>query len=79
MDPLLGYAVCCRLKWVCLAPSLIIFGTFDPLFSLKQGYRVKELIPEADIKIVACGGHNPQIDHGDEVAKLICQFLDRQS
>ena len=60
------------------APSLIIFGTFDPLFSLKQGYRVKELIPEADLKIVACGGHNPQIDHGDEVAQLISQFLERQ-
>lgn len=57
------------------APSLIIFGTFDPLFSLKQGYRVKELIPDASIKIVTCGGHNPQIDHGEEVSELICKFL----
>ncbi len=58
------------------APSLIIFGTFDPLFSLKQGYRVKELIPKASIKIVTCGGHNPQIDHGHEVGTLINQFLE---
>ncbi len=58
------------------APALIIFGTFDPLFSLKQAYRVKELIPQASIKIVTCGGHNPQIDHGQEVGQLISHFLE---
>ncbi|MGM9997823.1 MAG: alpha/beta fold hydrolase [Candidatus Bruticola sp.] len=61
------------------APTLLILGTFDPLFSLKQGKRMQELIPNARLKVVACGGHNPQIDHGPEVAALIQKFLMKKS
>ncbi|MGM9992838.1 MAG: alpha/beta fold hydrolase [Candidatus Bruticola sp.] len=58
-----------------VAPTLLVLGTFDPLFSLKQGKRMQKLIPNARLKIVACGGHNPQIDHGSEVASLIQKFF----
>ena len=59
------------------ASTLVIIGAFDPLFSLKQGKRVAELIPKAHFNVVECGGHNPQLDHGEEVAALIEEFLDK--
>lgn len=56
-------------------PTLIIFGTFDPLFSLKQGRRMAALIPNSHFEILPCSGHNPQLDHAREVNRLVRDFL----
>lgn len=56
-------------------PAMIILGVFDPLISLESGRRMAELIPDSRLHIIACGGHNPQLDHGEEVAELLEDFL----
>ena len=56
-------------------PVLVILGTFDPLISLTSGRRMADAIPDSTLKVISCGGHNPQLDHGRDVSRLVEEFL----
>ena len=57
------------------AQTMIILGLFDPLISIENGRRMADLIPNSRLNVISCGGHNPQLDHGEEVADLLKEFL----
>ena len=59
-------------------PALVLFADSDPIFSVKAGARMADLIPgSGDLEVVEGAGHFLQEDKGEEVAERIVEFLRR--
>jgi len=59
-------------------PAQVLFGDSDPIFSVRSGARMADLIPGAgELEVVHGAGHFLQKDKGEEVAERIVEFLRR--
>ena len=59
------------------APTLIIHGRQDPLFSLDQHLHMLKHIPKASLTIIEESGHNSPLEQPQAVTALIRLFLSR--
>lgn len=57
-------------------PSLLIFGVDDPMGGAPVGKRLADILPDAQLHIVA-GGHAPWLHHADQIGPLVTAFLAR--
>ena len=61
------------------APTLLIWGSADPIFGPEARQSLIEALPNAPVKIFEGLGHNPFWEKAADVAEVINQFLDRGS
>lgn len=59
------------------APTLVLWGGRDRLFSIAAGYEMARLIPSARFHEVRDGWHSWEVNRGAEAARLIEQHIDR--
>jgi pimeloyl-ACP methyl ester carboxylesterase len=59
------------------APTLLIWGDADPLSPPGIGERLRELLPDASLHVLASGTHALARERPDEVARLIAAHLAR--
>jgi pimeloyl-ACP methyl ester carboxylesterase len=57
-------------------PTLLVFATDDPMGAASVGQRVADVIPDAELHLVA-GGHAPWLHHADQIAPHLSAFLER--
>ena len=59
-------------------PAQVLFSDGDPIFSVRAGQRLVDLIPgAAELEVVAGAGHFLQEDAGEQVAERLISFLRR--
>jgi pimeloyl-ACP methyl ester carboxylesterase len=58
------------------APTLLIWGRFDPLVPLAHGRQMAELIPDARLRIIPDAGHNAMADRPERFNDLLLSFLE---
>jgi pimeloyl-ACP methyl ester carboxylesterase len=56
-------------------PALLLWGDADPISPLAAGRRLAALLPQADLHIFPCGGHDVGCAFAGEVAPLIDRHL----
>ena len=68
--------------WVCLdrlpelkIPTLIIWNSRDPYYTVKGALKAKELMPQAQLEIMAGYGHAPHRRDRDYFNKVLAAFL----
>jgi pimeloyl-ACP methyl ester carboxylesterase len=59
------------------APTLLIWGSADPIFGPEARQSLIDALPDAPVKILEGLGHNPFWEKPGDVADLINHFLDR--
>jgi 3-oxoadipate enol-lactonase len=57
------------------APTLVISGERDQLFSVDQGYAIAGEIPGAEFATIAGAGHISSLDSPDRFNRLVLEFL----
>lgn len=57
------------------APTLILFGDRDPIFSLAEQQRLDSEIPDSRLIVYPQTGHRPQTERAVEVGRDIASFL----
>ena len=57
------------------APTLLIWGDADAISPVAVGRHLESRLPDAQLEIVAGGGHDVAATHADHVARLISRFL----
>lgn len=55
-------------------PTLLVFGTNDPMGGPEVGRRMAEFMPNAALKVVD-GGHAPWLTQSDEIGQRVSDFL----
>jgi pimeloyl-ACP methyl ester carboxylesterase len=55
--------------------TLIIWGRDDAWIPLEDGFRFKEVLPNATLEVIPFCGHAPQEEKPEETARLILEFL----
>ena len=55
--------------------TLIIWGRDDAWIPLKDGFKFKEVLPNATLEVIPFCGHIPQEEKPEETARLIIDFL----
>lgn len=58
-------------------PVLLLWGDADPISPVRVGQRLAELLPRAELHVIAGGGHDLGLTHAVEVARLIDRHLAR--
>ena len=58
------------------APTLLVFANDDPMGAASVGQRMAHAMTDAELHIVD-GGHAPWLQHADQVAPLLINFLQR--
>ncbi len=58
-----------------LAPTLIIYGERDASRIIEGSRRLKELIPHANVEVIAGAGHSPQRECPEEFNAALRRFL----
>lgn len=58
------------------APTLIVWGRHDRLVPLGLGYRLANVIPDAEMVVLPDVGHVPQFEQPEETRRLVLGFLD---
>jgi pimeloyl-ACP methyl ester carboxylesterase len=56
-------------------PILLVWGDRDPISPLAVGERLRGLLPDARLRVIAGGGHDLAVTHPAEVAALIRDHL----
>lgn len=56
-------------------PSLLVFGTNDPMGAAEVGRRMAESMPSAELLLVD-GGHAPWLKRSDEIGRRVNRFLE---
>jgi pimeloyl-ACP methyl ester carboxylesterase len=56
-------------------PTLVLWGEFDPVFSLSQGRALAASLPDARLEIIPRSWHRPHEERPDTVAAVISAFL----
>ena len=57
-------------------PVLLIWGEKDKTIRVKEGRRLRELLPRANLALVPEAAHSPQLDNPRLVEQLILTYLD---
>lgn len=58
-----------------LAPTLLVWGEFDPLVPLAQGRELAEAIPGAQLRVIQGGAHNVMADRPGAFNRELLHFL----
>lgn len=72
---LTGWTVMDRLGEI-RAPTLVLAGRYDFLFPPEHQAILADRIPDAELEIIECAGHNPQIEQSAQVVRIIKRFMD---
>jgi pimeloyl-ACP methyl ester carboxylesterase len=59
-------------------PTLLVWGEEDRVVPVADGERLAELIGQAELRVFAGCGHNPQFELPDVVNPLLAEFLSGQ-
>jgi len=57
------------------APTLVIAGELDRLFSPEQGLEISREIPESRFAMIRGAGHISNLDSPDQFNELLLEFL----
>lgn len=57
------------------APTLVIWGSHDPVVPVSHAYAAEELIPNSKVRIMDRCGHTPQVERPQEFNQLVLDFL----
>jgi pimeloyl-ACP methyl ester carboxylesterase len=57
-------------------PTLIVWGTDDPIIPIEHGRRAHELIPGSRLAEIEGAGHWPQLDEPEQVVEALFEFID---
>jgi abhydrolase domain-containing protein 6 len=60
-------------------PVLLLWGDRDKTVSKQEAYRLKQLLPRANLALVPAAGHSPQLEAPGLVEGLILEFLEGPS
>lgn len=55
--------------------TLIIWGKKDKILPLKNGYLMKERIPNSILKIFPEAAHTPNLEVPEKLSEIVVQFL----
>jgi len=69
-----GWTVMDRLHEI-QVPTLILAGRYCFLFPPEHQAILADRLPNAQLELVECAGHNPQMEQQDEVIRILRQFL----
>jgi proline iminopeptidase len=69
-----GWTVMERLSEI-QAPTLVLAGRHDFLFPPEHQAILADRLPNAQLKIIECAGHNPQMERTTEVIESIQSFI----
>jgi proline iminopeptidase len=69
-----GWTVMDRLGEI-QVPTLVVAGRDDFLFPPEHQAILADRIPNAQLEIIECAGHNPQIERSAEVIQFVRRFL----
>ncbi len=69
-----GWTVMDRLGEI-TTPTLILAGAYDFIFPPEHQAELAARIPNAQLKIIDCAGHNPQMEKPEEVIQAIRDFV----
>ncbi|KAI8367583.1 Alpha/Beta hydrolase protein [Radiomyces spectabilis] len=58
-------------------PVLVLWGNQDTTVPFKLHTTLKDLVPQADIRVYAGGAHDIILSHGEQINKDIVQFLNQ--
>lgn len=56
-------------------PTLVIWGSHDPVVPVSHAYAAEELIPNSKVRIMDRCGHTPQVERPREFNQLVLDFL----
>ena len=59
-------------------PSLIVWGSLDPLFPVMHARRMADRLPDARLHVVEGSGHWPYLEYPDEFNELLLRFFAEQ-
>jgi pimeloyl-ACP methyl ester carboxylesterase len=57
------------------APTLVVYGGYDRVFTRKHGEQLVAAIPGAQGILMECCGHAPMVERPEEFARLLQSFL----
>ena len=57
------------------APTLLVWGSADPIMEEEMRQTLREALPQAEVKVFPGLGHNPFWEQPAQVAQVINQFL----
>ena len=60
------------------APTLLVFGTDDPMGDATVGHRMAAAMADADLHVVP-GGHTPWIHHAEQITALVSALIEQAS
>jgi pimeloyl-ACP methyl ester carboxylesterase len=64
----------------CSVPLLVLLGEHSPLVdSRTAAQRIRELLPTAEVRVLAGVGHGPGFEHGSTVNATLVEFIDSHS
>ena len=73
-----GWSVMDRLGEI-KTPTLVAAGRYDFLFPPEHQAILADRIPNAQLELIECAGHNPQLEQAAEAVRLIRNFLSEPS
>ena len=57
-------------------PSLILWGSEDPIIPARHGQIAHEAMPGSRLELIPDAGHFPQLTHPTRVARILADFID---
>jgi proline iminopeptidase len=60
-------------------PTLVAAGRYDFLFPPEHQAILADRLPNSQLELIECAGHNPQLEQAVEVVRLIRNFLNAPS
>jgi pimeloyl-ACP methyl ester carboxylesterase len=69
-----GWTIMDRLSEI-KVPTLVLAGRYDFLFPPEHQAILADRLPNAQLKIIECAGHNPHMEQPVEVIKILKRFL----
>lgn len=58
-----------------LSPTLVVAGEYDPIIPGCYARRMADKIPQSEFYMAAGAGHNPVVDHPEQVLPTVIEFL----
>lgn len=65
-----------RLYLAALIPSLLVWGSKDPIIPVAHGEYAHEVMPNSRFEVFEGVGHFPQLERPEEFARVLLDFLD---
>ena len=60
-------------------PTLLIWGSKDRIMPSRIGQRYLRLLPDAEMVTIQGAGHSPHLEHPDEFAALLREFVEKHA